>query len=254
MKKVMALLLTLAFVPLLAAPAQAAITPLLIKDANGNEWGKIINIELWTTGNHSLTPDHETQDSELGNDIGIGIRQARITFSNTLAVARNELFYSTSNSFISAADFPPIAPTYTFPITSVDGLYFFDAFGNLIIGISCESTPGKVTIIYPPKPPDPDSDPDPDPNPNRISEEFSSGSSFPKSTPDCGEPAKIGRCKEWVNVRSGPGENYDVIGRAYLNESIGLQQWNKDETWCKVFYDDCNRLGWVYHKYIIPLK
>ena len=68
------------------------------------------------------------------------------------------------------------------------------------------------------------------------------------------ERARVGHCKEWVNVRSGPGTDYDVIGRAYLDEIIELLEWNKGETWCKVLYNNGNALGWIHGRFIIPLK
>lgn len=68
------------------------------------------------------------------------------------------------------------------------------------------------------------------------------------------EKARIGNCREWVNVRSGPGTEYEIIGRAYLNEKIELLQWNKDETWCDIIYNGGNNRGWVYWTFIIPYK
>lgn len=69
-----------------------------------------------------------------------------------------------------------------------------------------------------------------------------------------GEPARIGRCQEWVNVRSDAGTGYGIIGKVYLGEEIELLQWNKDETWCKVLYNNGSNAGWVFGKYIISRK
>lgn len=68
------------------------------------------------------------------------------------------------------------------------------------------------------------------------------------------EKAVIGHCKEWVNVRSGPGAGFGIIGKAYLGENIELLQWDKGEVWCKVLYNGGGNVGWVHGKYIIPQK
>lgn len=68
------------------------------------------------------------------------------------------------------------------------------------------------------------------------------------------EKAVIGNCDEWVNVRSGLGMDYEVIGWAYLGEIVELLQRNNDETWCKVLYNGGNNAGWVHGKFIIPQK
>lgn len=60
----------------------------------------------------------------------------------------------------------------------------------------------------------------------------------------------VARVKEWANVRSGPGTDYDISGRATLGEDLLLIQWNKAETWCKVYYNDAGSVGWLYHKFI----
>lgn len=68
------------------------------------------------------------------------------------------------------------------------------------------------------------------------------------------EKAVIGNCKEWVNVRSGPGMDSEVFGRAYLGEIVELLQWNDGETWCKVLFSGGNNAGWVHGKFIIPQR
>lgn len=98
-----------------------------------------------------------------------------------------------------------------------------------------------------------------------MSATYTQGSSWPSGT-DTGytepetqsmpvyEQAKIGRCKEWVNIRSGPSTKHDIIGRAYLGETIELVEWNQGETWCKVYYDNGNKVGWVFGKFIVLQK
>jgi len=83
-----------------------------------------------------------------------------------------------------------------------------------------------------------------------------SGSEDSSSSPPsiAHEQAIIGNCKEWVNVRSGPGIEYDIIGKAYLGEEIELLQWNNGETWCRIYYNNGNNIGWVQGNFIIPLK
>lgn len=66
--------------------------------------------------------------------------------------------------------------------------------------------------------------------------------------------AKIGNCREWVNVRSGPGAQNDVIGRVYLGEQVEILQWDETGAWCKVIYNNGNSCGWVHGQYIIPQK
>ncbi len=68
------------------------------------------------------------------------------------------------------------------------------------------------------------------------------------------EQAIVIHCKEWANVREGPGTNTAIVGRVYLGEQISLLEWNADETWCKIFYDGDSKLGWLYYKFIKPIK
>ena len=68
------------------------------------------------------------------------------------------------------------------------------------------------------------------------------------------EQAIVIKCREWANVRSGPSTDTDIVGRVYLGESISLLQWNKDETWCKILYDADSKTGWLYYKFIKPVK
>ena len=68
------------------------------------------------------------------------------------------------------------------------------------------------------------------------------------------EKAIVVNVKEWANVRSGPGIDTEIAGRVYLGEQIELLQWNKDETWCKVLYNDGNNLGWLHYKFIKPVQ
>ena len=65
------------------------------------------------------------------------------------------------------------------------------------------------------------------------------------------EKAKVGHCNEWINVRSGPGTGYGIIGTAYLGETIELLEWNVGETWCKVLYNNGNAMGWIHGKFIV---
>lgn len=68
------------------------------------------------------------------------------------------------------------------------------------------------------------------------------------------EQAIVVGVKEWANVRESPSTEAAIVGQVYLGESISLLQWNKDETWCKIMYDGDSRLGWLYYKFIRPVK
>lgn len=68
------------------------------------------------------------------------------------------------------------------------------------------------------------------------------------------EQAIVIKCREWANVRSGPSTDHEIVGQVYLGETIELLQWNKDETWCKILYNGGNNLGWLYYKFIKPVK
>lgn len=68
------------------------------------------------------------------------------------------------------------------------------------------------------------------------------------------EQAKIGRCKEWANVRSGPGVAFDIIGQAKLGETVELLEWSADGAWCRAFYNGGNNIGWIHGRFILPLK
>ncbi|MDL2319416.1 SH3 domain-containing protein [Eubacteriales bacterium OttesenSCG-928-A19] len=50
-------------------------------------------------------------------------------------------------------------------------------------------------------------------------------------------------CNEWVNVREGPGEEYAVIGRAYLGEA--LQVVGEQNGWVECFYSGGDAVGWI---------
>lgn len=68
------------------------------------------------------------------------------------------------------------------------------------------------------------------------------------------EQAIVIHCKEWANVRSGPGTNYEIVGQVVLGETIELLEWNKDESWCKVTYNGGSKLGWLWYKFIKPIQ
>lgn len=68
------------------------------------------------------------------------------------------------------------------------------------------------------------------------------------------EQAVVVNCREWANVRSGPGTEYEIIGRVHPGEWISLLQWNWDETWCNILYDGESRLGWLHYAFIRPVK
>lgn len=68
------------------------------------------------------------------------------------------------------------------------------------------------------------------------------------------EQAIVVGCKEWANVRSGPGTDTEVVGQVTPGEQIELLQWNADETWCKILYNGGNNLGWLHYKFIKPVK
>lgn len=67
------------------------------------------------------------------------------------------------------------------------------------------------------------------------------------------EQAIVVKCKEWANVRSGPGTDHEIIGRVRLHEKISLLQWNADETWCKILYDGDTKTGWLRYSFIKPI-
>lgn len=60
--------------------------------------------------------------------------------------------------------------------------------------------------------------------------------------------------QQFVNVRSGPGTEYAIVGEAKLGSRLSLVEWNADETWCKVLFDDDSALGWIHHRYIRPAE
>lgn len=54
---------------------------------------------------------------------------------------------------------------------------------------------------------------------------------------------RIVGCKEWVNVRSGPGTNYEVVGRAFLGETVEPIQ--EKDGWVDCYYNGRSAHGWI---------
>ena len=51
-----------------------------------------------------------------------------------------------------------------------------------------------------------------------------------------------------LNVRSGPGPNYEVVGVIDAEGSVDIQRCVADESWCEVSYDGTT--GWAYSDYL----
>lgn len=49
-------------------------------------------------------------------------------------------------------------------------------------------------------------------------------------------------------VYDGASTDTDIIGRVEAQEEVHLAGWSDDYTWCKIFYKDCSRIGWVPRK------
>ena len=141
---------------------------------------------------------------------------------------------------------PPLreAATPSYPITLSINLYDGE---SVIVRLDAEDGPILFSATV-----SPGEAPNPPPTLPADSRPRDDGNSLPTG-PD-GVPAKIGRCREWVNVRSGPGTSHSIVGRAYLGEAIRLLRWNEDETWGRVIYNNNGNAGWVYQKFIIPGK
>lgn len=59
---------------------------------------------------------------------------------------------------------------------------------------------------------------------------------------------RIGNCREWVNVRASDNTKAEILGRAYLSESITILRWNDKGTWAYISYNGGN--GWVSGSFI----
>lgn len=59
---------------------------------------------------------------------------------------------------------------------------------------------------------------------------------------------RIGNCREFVNVRASDSTKGEIVGKAYLNESISIVRWNSDGSWAYVSYNGGN--GWVKGTFI----
>lgn len=66
--------------------------------------------------------------------------------------------------------------------------------------------------------------------------------------------AAIGKCQDWMDVHSSPGEDAPIDGKAYMDETIAILDWSEDGQWCKVIYNNGNALGWVSRQSIVPAK
>lgn len=65
------------------------------------------------------------------------------------------------------------------------------------------------------------------------------------------QSGNIGNCKEWVNLREGPGKDYAIVGRIEKGAPIDLNGWSKDGAWCEIFYDNETRLAWVSGEFVV---
>lgn len=53
---------------------------------------------------------------------------------------------------------------------------------------------------------------------------------------------------EWVNVRSGPGTDYDIIGKAYLGEALQVLQTR--DGWVECYYNNGSARGWIHGEFV----
>ena len=61
----------------------------------------------------------------------------------------------------------------------------------------------------------------------------------------------IGNCRDYVNLRDGPGTTYPIIGRASLGTSIELLEWDREGEWCKILLGDRSSAAWVSGQFIV---
>ena len=62
--------------------------------------------------------------------------------------------------------------------------------------------------------------------------------------------AKIGNCREWVNVRNDPSTRNKPIGRATKGAVINILNWSNDGVWAYVKLND-NRMGWIHGQFFL---
>lgn len=60
--------------------------------------------------------------------------------------------------------------------------------------------------------------------------------------------AYVVNVSEWVNVRSGPGMDYDIIGKAYLGEALEVIQ--AQDGWVECYYNNGSARGWIHGDYV----
>lgn len=63
--------------------------------------------------------------------------------------------------------------------------------------------------------------------------------------------AKIGNCKEFINLRDGPGTTFDILGQIKKDTPIKLYQWNREAEWCMILYNGGDNLAWISGEFIV---
>lgn len=65
------------------------------------------------------------------------------------------------------------------------------------------------------------------------------------------QSARIGNCREYVNLRDGPSTDSPIIGKAYLGTPLELMEWNREGDWCKVLLNNRGSAAWVAGQFIV---
>lgn len=71
-----------------------------------------------------------------------------------------------------------------------------------------------------------------------------------ESAPRGWQQGVVTNVTEFVNVRSGPGTQYDVVGKASLGSGVTLLEWDESGEWAKVMYDGDSKLGWIHGRFL----
>lgn len=156
------------------------------------------------------------------------------------------------------------AVTITFApstIQSYSGRFYFVSKNpngtGIVYSAAVDITGSGIASTDQPDPPGPPDQPDPPGPPNPPAPPAVNNSStdtFEPVSRQNHEKATVVKAKNGADIRVGPGKSYDVIGQVKNGETIELLEWNANESWCKVLYNNGNNLGWLYYKYIEPIK
>lgn len=173
-----------------------------------------------------------------GNAIAVTLPTGTDTTALTAA-------YTLASTGATIAPDPSTITDYTNPVTFTVTAEDTVTTQTYTVTVTLTDNP----VVPPVNPPiDPPTDPQP-PTHSGIAEPFQP--SKEQATPATGETLPVIRCKEWANVRTGPGTDHDIAGKVLLGEIVELIEWNGDETWCKIYFEGGSRTGWLHRRFLL---